>query len=188
MKYSIFIICLSLSTFCIGQPQPEVINWEHSNTLTWNDFRGEVDKDILAAAMTSYKINLVPEAVMVDENDMIQGYENLTVVTQFYKELSWHTNDSNTLLAHEQLHFDIAELYARKIRQRFSELKIAKEARFTAYLDAYNILWKACRTYQKQYDRETAHGRNLLVNLNWEERVGKQLGEMNDFAFELPKE
>jgi len=157
------------------------ISWAENYSLSWNDFQGPPDENYTMAALTSYKIDLLPEAVMVDENDQIQGYENLTVVANFYKNSSWHSTISDHILQHERLHFDIAELFARKIRRRFSELKKGKQASFSVYQDAFNLFWKQCRNMQKQYDRKTNHGGVIEINKEWQERILKELKSLDDF-------
>ncbi len=186
MKYLLILLCFSFSSLS-GQtvytkPSNAIISWSSKKELTWNDFQGKIDPNIVANALTSYKIEIIPQNVQVDEQDRIQGYERLTVVTHFYKKQSWTTTFHDPIvLKHEQLHFDIAELYARKIRLRFSKLKSKKEARFSEYWNAYNQLWKACRMYQKQFDHETNHGRELQLNIIWEERIKQGLEMLSEF-------
>jgi len=157
------------------------ISWDDGYQLKWTDFQGNTEGNFILAASTSYKIDLLPESVLVDENDQIQGYEKLTVVANFYKNTSWHTTNSQYILKHERLHFDIAELFARKIRKRFSELKKGKQASFAVYQDAFTLFWKECRKMQKQYDLETNHGRKLEVNEIWQTRILKELESLVAF-------
>ncbi len=113
--------------------------------------------------------------------DNIQNYENLTVVAKFYKDKSWVTSRTDGLLAHEQLHFDIAELYARKIRKKFSELKSVNEQRFAVYASAYELLWQECREYQKMYDSQTKNGILTEENNIWINKVLNEIMELNEF-------
>lgn len=152
-----------------------IISWSNTNKLQWHDYKGTMNPDIFAYAVTSYKIDIIPENVKVDAQDHILNYQDLTVQANFYKNHSWTISADVNLLNHEQLHFDIAELYARKIRQRFAELKTAKEQRFSRYWDEYNALYKACRLLQKQYDVETNHGAKKLENDAWIEKINALL-------------
>jgi hypothetical protein len=79
------------------------------------------------------------------------------------------------------LHFDIAEVYARKIREKFSSLKAQNEARFSVYQKEYNILWTECRDYQKLYDEQTDHGRKLLINGYWIKGIQDELEALIEF-------
>ena len=183
MIFRLLILFGLLSFFGRAQDNGSVnyISWGDDYQLKWIDFQGETEGNFILAASTSYKIDLLPESVMVDENDQIQGYEKLTVVANFYKNSSWHTTNSQHILKHERLHFDIAELFARKIRKRFSELKNGKQASFAVYQDAFNLFWKECRKMQKQYDLETNHGGKIDVNEIWQTRILRELESLVAF-------
>jgi hypothetical protein len=94
-----------------------VISWSKETKLKWTAFKAVPDTEILGYAKTSYKIEIQPSDVLVDENDNIQNYESLTVVANFYTNHSWVFKKDIYLLSHEQLHFDIAGLYAYNMRQ-----------------------------------------------------------------------
>ncbi len=182
MKYYYLFICFfivgSISSQSVKQNiNDTIISWKSDYLLTWNDFQGEPGEFEFARVQTSYKIEIVPSNVLVDEEDNIQEYEKLTVEAQFFRKKSYTalSDYSASLLRHEQLHFDIAELFARKIRARFTELKAAKEAKFSLYWENYSTLWKECRKLQKEYDSTTNHGRELFVNKKWETTIKQEL-------------
>ncbi|MBW2962857.1 DUF922 domain-containing protein [Mesonia aestuariivivens] len=84
----------------------------------------------------------------------------------------------NRLLTHEQLHFDISELYARKMRKILSEFhpKTLNEAK----LQLKRIHHKVEREriyFQNTYDKETQHGTLTKQQQRWQKRVGKALSE-----------
>jgi hypothetical protein len=82
------------------------------------------------------------------------------------------------LLEHEQLHFDLAEVAARKIRKRFDELKGAcadpagpvELPAFVADVD------RELQEEQRRYDRETDHGTNGAAQDQWTRTIRQQLG------------
>lgn len=159
-----------------------IISWSANNLIEWSDFKGEIDSTKFGNALTSYKIDIVPDNVMVDEDSNIQEIEKLTVIANFYKNHSWTTGTfDNNLLTHERLHFDIAELYARKIRVRFDSMKKKGEARFDVYLGNYKELWQECRLMQKQYDNETNHGVKLNKNKEWQKRIKTELDNLSSY-------
>ena len=77
------------------------------------------------------------------------------------------------LLKHEQLHFDMAELAARKIRRRFDEAKDACTADGdSAELNRFvGEVTRDFRQEQARYDQETKHGVFLFGQGKWESRV-----------------
>ncbi|MBX2827000.1 MAG: DUF922 domain-containing protein [Flavobacteriaceae bacterium] len=175
-KIIVFVFLLSVN-FSYGQEilPDSVMVWNSAKKLMWSDFQGKVGEYDFGRASTSYKIVIVPETVLVDEEDRIQGYEKITAHAHFYKTTSWTSTQNYQVLVHERLHFDIAELFARKVRKRFSELKAKKEARFSVYYREYNDIWKECRSLQKQYDSDTDHGRNLEENREWSALIEEEL-------------
>lgn len=91
-----------------------LILWSASNKLTWNDFQGNPDTTSNYKAITTSQIGFTPE---IHKDSII-----LSVPCNFLKSESWSVRKSNyALLAHEQLHFDIAELVARNIRKGCSK-------------------------------------------------------------------
>ena len=66
-----------------------IISWSNTNKLQWHDYKGTMNPDIFAYAVTSYKIDIIPENVKVDAQDHILNYQDLTVKANFYKNNSW---------------------------------------------------------------------------------------------------
>ena len=81
------------------------------------------------------------------------------------------------LLEHEQLHFDLAEALARKIRTRFNDFRNAcDEAGGTDPIQ--EIVAQADRELheeQQRYDRETSHGVNTRAQEQWKRRIRAML-------------
>jgi len=151
------------------------IEWSKDRKLTWFDFKAVPNEEVLAYALTSYKIEIQPIDVLVDTNNNVQNYELLTAVAIFYPSHSWVYKKNDYLLLHEQLHFDIAGLYAFKMRIEFEKLKKQKNANFDSYLEIYQELWTECRKRQQVYDRETSHGQHVEENNNWINKITTEL-------------
>jgi len=178
MKSTLFILILFTSQFSLAQDSltsKTVIPWKKDVKLKWVDFKGSPNTDVLAYAQTSYKIDILPTEVNVDENNNIQNYESLHVVAYFYSNHSWVYRESDYLLKHEQLHFDIAGLYALKINKEFKKLIAQKDANFDSYFDIYQNLWAKCREVQNQYDSETHHGQLVVENDEWIKKINAEI-------------
>jgi hypothetical protein len=156
------------------------IPWSKNLKLTWADFKASPNTKILAYAQTSYKIEIEPKEVNVDSNGNIQNYEKLSVIAYFYPNHSWGYKKDAYLLKHEQLHFDIAGLYALKINNKFQKLINDKKANFDAYFEIYEKLWNECRETQRAYDKETQHGQLIEVNEKWIKRIKNEIISIND--------
>ena len=131
----------------------DYIPWSKNRKLEWKDFQGQPTEDLFAAALTSYKIEIIPSNVIVDEGNNFKNFTKLTVEANFYKNHSWAVEKNDYLLQHEQLHFDIAELFARKMRTEFKKLQDKNIANFDTYYNVYKKLWAECRQMQKAFDK-----------------------------------
>lgn len=166
------IISLSIAKNLNAQ---STIEWSKDRKLIWSDFKAIPNEEMLGYALTAYKIEIIPSDVLVDLNDNVQNYQSLTVVANFYSDHSWVYEKSDYLLLHEQLHFDIAGLYAYKMRIEFGKLKKQKIANFDSYFEVYQKLWTECRETQKAYDKETIHGQLVEENNDWINKIAKEL-------------
>src|SRR5687768_6828529 len=85
------------------------ITWNEFYRLQWHDFQGEPQENSIGDAGTVVQIKAKPY--------LVKKQVRYDVYALFNRKKSWARDYSESLLAHEQLHFDIAELYARKIRK-----------------------------------------------------------------------
>lgn len=185
MKKHFFLLILILSLYkCFSQDQglidnDTIITWSEHRKLSWEDFKGNKDSINfpLNEAATNYSIYLFPKTIRVDE------YKKINAITFFYKNTSWTTNSSSGLLAHEQIHFDIAELFVRKIRKNFLEMKGNNVTDIYEYVKIANNLDAQCLKYGQLYDQETEHGTMSLKQLEWQDRVAKELKELDSYKY-----
>lgn len=156
-----------------------IIAWNEHRKLMWEDFKGVRDSINfpIDEAATNYSIYLFPKTITVDE------YKKINAVTFFYKKTSWTTNYASGLLAHEQIHFDIAELYTRKIRKSFLEMKNNDETDVFEYVKVAKKFDAQCLKYGQLYDQETEHGTLSLKQLEWEDRIAKELKELDMYKY-----
>lgn len=181
MKKLICIFCFFYASFLYCQDS-NIITWNANKKLTWNDFQESNDPNHQGGAKTSYQIRIIPEEVTLDEHNNILDYDVMTVQAEFNKDRSWSTVKFDTIvLQHEQLHFDIAELFARKIRKKILENKIADKKTYDTFWADYKKLWNECTTLQDQFDKETNHGRNFEQNKLWKEFVESELNKLTRF-------
>ena len=85
------------------------------------------------------------------------------------------------LIAHEQLHFAISELWARKLRQSLQEEVYPKTDYQRLVYKKHLAVKAAWEAMQKRYDRETKHGTNGAVQIRWREQIEKELVNLSDF-------
>ena len=191
MKYIIFLIlafCYFNPINCFGQVvdkdssnqnKDTIVIWSKNKKLMWCDFKGvEKDKNINGAT-SSTGIMMLPYM----NKDKKYSYK---VLACFYKNTSsTNTNSSNYILNHEQLHFDITELFARKIRQ---EIKIQElKSSYVDHISIYRKSHKEYRRYQNLYDIETNHSTNFENQKKWDFKIFQELKKFDCVPPILPK-
>src|SRR5207253_8804832 len=106
--YAVVLIFISLTT----QAQENILVWNETTSIQWQDFSGTAndtshfDAEVFTEVRYSYKF-----ISLADFSFDVQAI--------FNKNTSWakEVRKSESLLKHEQVHFDIAELYAMKLSQ-----------------------------------------------------------------------
>ncbi|SKB56810.1 DUF922 domain-containing protein [Maribacter arcticus] len=145
------------------QSQEEVI-WEPGFRFTWNDFKGPVQIGSSAAATTASGISY-NFSTSYENNELKVEY---TVGAYFYPTRSWYKPEvcNDVTLSHEQLHFDITELYARKMRKQLAITKFTENVK-EEVRKIYKTTLRQLNDFQNKYDSETNYSRNLIVQERW---------------------
>ncbi|MCB0795134.1 MAG: DUF922 domain-containing protein [Flavobacteriales bacterium] len=148
----------------------EVVDWSADRPLTWADFQGEAEPWGEHEAYTAYEITS-------GYSTGPDGKLSFHITCRFLKQGSWVSErgrSSETLLAHERLHFDIAEVNARKLRKRLREVP-DRELTKERFLDAVRAVHQHMQEEQERYDRETDHGLNAEQQARWRAQVSEAL-------------
>jgi predicted secreted Zn-dependent protease len=77
-------------------------------------------------------------------------------------------------LLHEQLHFDISEVFARKMAQEMSETKFTKNIKQEVRV-LYKRILKELDAFQRRYDSETDFSRNIEKQKLWQKQINSLL-------------
>ena len=179
-KYS-GIMILSVSSFiALSFDKPvherEEIYWSPVKSLSWGDFQGTPDYHCGYGAITSSGI----EYHCVTKGTTFR----ISARSEFFKNESWVKEMAmdSTGLKHEQGHFDIAEVYARKFRKAISETSLSI-FNFTYKLkNLYNANIKAWGYEEDLYDIETDHHRNMAKQYLWNERIALELNQLKNYS------
>ena len=153
----------------------EIILWHEDQKLSWRDFEGMPRHDYEnLAALTSSGISYYTGC---KEGQLIYKIESY-----FDKQESWVKLDAmdSHKLEHEQIHFDITELFARKLR------KLLAQRTFTCYelmefqqiVDTFLNNWE---TEQRIYDIHSSYSRDVEVQKEWLQKVAFELEAHEDF-------
>lgn len=178
----IFIIRLFLIFLCcvliVPKDQPTLL-WNESYKLSWSDFKAQPNYQTDAVAVTASGITF---GFSIRELDSKPVSFTTEVYAHFYPEKSWYKSElvDNHVLGHEQLHYDITELYTRKFRKQISELKISNTIKSDLKLLHKNIN-RALKKMQNTYDTESDFSRHEDSQFKWKRYVETELNKLSEF-------
>ena len=172
LKY-LLILLVPLSTF--GQDKnEELVAWNAKSKLTWADYKASPDPRSDAAATTTTYLG-------IEYNINRDGF-SYKIQCRFSKNRSWGLHRTEYILSHEQGHFDIAEIFARKLHKSLSEYNFNKKT-FQQDLKAiYENLMQEKEAMQEQYDRETNHSINKSAQAAWLSKINDLLTLYQDYS------
>lgn len=154
-----------------------LILWSPTRKLKWTDYQGFAKIDSEYKALTYATVELEP--IKFVENNIVYN-----ITCWFETKLSWSIDkESPELLSHEQLHFDIAELATRKLRQKFqtsspNDLNHAREL----ILQWFDEEEAERASINRQYDTETEHGIIKSKQKEWELKISKELKALDAYS------
>lgn len=181
MKKALALLLICLPIFADGQTknkrEGKEINWSADRPLTWKDFKGGAKpkfKGHVAQVATQIKFES-----KVNKTDTIKLY----VYAQALKLRSWRVKKTanDYILKHEQLHFDITEVYARKFRQELRHAELNQDNYIKLCNKMFKKYFKALTKEQKKYDKETKHSINEAKQTEWEQKTAGELEALEDF-------
>lgn len=145
------------------------ITWSEDIKLSWSDFQSLPDYEndfakALTASSIRYKYSCTEDTIFY------------TVEAVFKRNESWVKPEAYTqhILEHEQIHFDITELFAREMNKelRKQTYLCGEESIFQEKVDLILSEW---RYVQMTYDKETFYSVREDDQARWAENVSKQM-------------
>jgi hypothetical protein len=176
-------------------------DWTRHRALTRDDFRetepGEVKSElpgpVTGEAYVALRLACVvrPRVLESPSGSYTAELESVRFFALLSREKSWWSPDARTnaewILRHEQLHFDIAELFAQEQNASIERVRgqtraerpdpdgaaYALRRSLADYLAAQQ---RAFEEVERRYDRETQHGNDVARQTEWFTRVKRGLG------------
>lgn len=168
--FSIFLTACSAGKHSFNTQETGSIQWSPLRKLTWSDYKGTPyrDQDTNIAARTNCRFGIKINGVNVD------------VISEFIPERSNVRPGKETaaLLAHEQLHFDLCEVYARLLRKELRKAPLTNANVAAISRDAFLKYYDAYKERQIIYDNETHHGLNPDKQNLWNAQVATALADL----------
>ncbi len=177
MKGFAFIVLMVSSTNYFTPKEKESINYDENRQLTWSDYQARPNKASSFKALTATVVSFSAKS----DGKTLQ----LTLQNTFEPHNSWtKTAENVALLEHERLHFQLSELYARKLRKEILETKFKSSGQklMNDIGKLYEKKMQELTVVQRKYDKETDHSINQKEQKEWEIKIKTQLAELRKYS------
>lgn len=165
--------------------------WQQNRRLLWSDFRAKTypKSGPFTGEKTAAISAVAPFLTPISEN----GVPSYRVDCVFLRDSSWVNNqamktatDRAETLAHEQVHFDIAELITRKLRYRIADGLQAGQAIYGPRVSLdINRLRAEEDALDEQFDQDVANsgwrGTEGPVHKRWHLRIARELAVLSAY-------
>ncbi|WP_298480968.1 DUF922 domain-containing protein [uncultured Maribacter sp.] len=167
-----YILVIVWSIGFVNAQEYDTIIWQKNTKLTWEDFKGKPPLSDRVAATTASGITYRYSAIQMGDKMQV----DFKVTTFFYPQKSWYKPSvcDSVILGHEQLHFDISELYARKLKKRLNAKEYSKNVK-AEVRKIYNEVVEELNVFQNKYDEETNFSRDREKQSLWKVKIEKAL-------------
>ncbi|TMI86227.1 MAG: DUF922 domain-containing protein [Bacteroidetes bacterium] len=145
----------------------EFIEWSAAKRLSWEDYLAKPSSSSDAAAITSTALGL--------EYHVRNNILTYKITCRFSKTRSWGKYRTDYILQHEQGHFDITELYARKLDDAIREYSFNPKKFKTDLDQIYKEIMEEKEEVQNQYDLDTDFSRNPEKQSEWLKKIQREL-------------
>lgn len=154
-------------------------SWTEDRKLAWDDFKGGVPGRATQKTAAETSCGIAIETNTVRGNNPVRIY----VFNTFVTDASWVRPEHMTaaILKHEQGHFDICELYTRKMRERFSTAKLDFNNMQQLIREIYNSVMTDYAKRQQEYEAATQHGVVDEAQAKWSEQIAKELAATDNW-------
>ncbi|MEI9810326.1 MAG: DUF922 domain-containing protein [Bacteroidota bacterium] len=169
-----FLLLLIPAISFAQESNEELIDWKAGQRLVWNDYKANPDEGSDAAALTATYLGI---EYTIDEKGL--GWK---IQCRFSKTRSWGKSKTDYILQHEQGHFDIAEIFARKLNKKLSEYKFDKNGYKKDLKKIYDSVTGEKENLQDQYDKETDHSRKKEEQARWIKKIDELLKELGPWS------
>jgi len=163
--------------FFFSGAHTQPIAWNKDRLLTWEDFKAKPTGKMFEAAKSTFEIKFKYQGAY-KENELVFEFE---VNPVFLPEDSWYNHEraTNELLNHEQLHFDITELFARKMRKRLRGAAYSQDNYDSEIKALYKKTITELNNYRSVYNSETFFGAKPDKQQIWNDKVATALQELS---------
>ena len=198
MKFPIllYVCAVAGAASAAGAACAQEIRWSAERPLTWADFKGPVARGTasvnvaMTAASLSWSYDYEYER---SGTSCTYRITDIRAFAEFHPDQSWVRpgNERPAVLAHEQGHFDIAQIHkitferqARPFAGVARPCEGRNERSISSFIEReiarrvgsiYEQVWREHTRMQDTYDADTNHGMNAAAQREWLDRIAARL-------------
>ena len=169
LQIALFVTCFVFFGF---QTDKGIVLWSANRKLTFEDFKGKISSDDRYVVINQKKegeVDAGRSRIAISLNFQCNnGKANHKITTEFEQFNSWivpeYRNEQS--LNHEQGHFDIAEIFARKLKKEIAGM--SNQCDHDKVAELYSKIDSEHVEFNRQYDIETSHSCNKLKQKEWD--------------------
>ncbi|MDH6253539.1 hypothetical protein M2347_003266 [Chryseobacterium sp. H1D6B] len=175
MKW-IFLFCFLTANLLFSQK----IIWKEGLKLNWSNFKSNINNQRGTNVVAYTNCGWVYSVV---RSTNPKSPVKVKIETIFNEYQSWKDAKkiNDYVLGHEQKHFDIAEVFARKLRKKVQE-KIKTSGDFNKnFQNLYNKILSDYRRFQVSYDTDTNNGINEEKQAEYDVKIAEELDNLKSY-------
>ncbi len=184
------IVLCSISTLATTEADLPRINWDHANPITWSLFQGTPPADATqrteaAAIHMTIRWHASYSVSSINGTAWIGQVATITVTNTMEPTHSWVVPGKTfaSVLRHEQLHFDLNEVYRRKLECLLLGIGTCSSVTQQGTVDllnaslhqSANVVLQKLSDMQTLYDSQTFHGNNSAEQARWQDLINDWL-------------
>lgn len=185
MRFHLVLCGVFMSLTLLAQGPNNGIEYSDAGKFHWGLFKGRINPQHIAemgantGAVTVSSLSY--STVKFTSTSVI-----LKITAKFHTHESWtrypKLRNPGHALNHEKRHFDLCEVYARKIRQRISETRFTRRNLNSQLKSIFSALTKEHSAEQSKYDHETEHSIDPEQQKLWNEEIDRRLTDLADYS------
>ncbi len=183
IKYLVLFVTLLVYQPLFSQKKNKTtdsICWTEALKLKWSDFKAK-PKNVMAT-YGNMKASAFTYTNITASGFIKDGLPEFKILCRFVESQSWVADTTQVnIKQHEQLHFDIAELYAREIRKGIEDLKKKKNKDMNVYSKLINKSLDELQGKNLEFDSKTLHGTVTEKEKEWERNIAHELDVLKEF-------
>jgi len=176
--FIVFSSVFSLYFVKTDEEKEEYIEWSEKRKLRWSDYKGKPQRRN-AVASTCYELRYIFPITL---EGVVQP--TVSVRALFFPKDSWKLDAfaNDYILSHEQGHFDLVEIFARRLRRAIQSREYNSLRDLHAHIHSmYDSVNTSMEKIQELYDEDTENSMNTVRQEKWNQIIQKELYELKNY-------